>query len=308
MLPLLLWLTFMASATFVTFVVAPSEAEAITRKRIREVRIRAVDPDTVEEERLAEPFVRRVLVPLIEALVARLEKMTPTGVAAKLSRRLRRAGQPLTAGRFLLIKASAALLGGLAATGIVTISAAGTAMWKSLWIPVWVGVLGWTLPEFWLSRLATQRRTQLARALPDVLDLLSVSVEAGLGFDGAVQKVSEKFSDPTAAEFGSYLREIRLGKTREAALRNLAERTELPDLKSFAAAVVQADRLGVSLSRVLRIQSEQLRTRRMQRAEEAAMQTPVKMVFPLVLFIFPAIFVVLLGPAVIHVLLTFTAG
>src|SRR5690606_20026233 len=163
----------------------------------------------------------------------------------------------------------------------------------------------WILPEFWVSRLGTQRRATLSRALPDVLDLLSVSVEAGLGFDGAIQKVSEKFPDPTAAEFGEYLKEVRLGKTREEALRNLAERTGLPELKAFAAARIQADRLGVSLSRVLRVQSDQLRTQRMQRAEEAAMQTPIKMVFPLVFFIFPTIFVVLLGPAIIQLVTNF---
>lgn len=167
-------------------------------------------------------------------------------------------------------------------------------------------VLGLQLPEFWLSRTITRRKKALEKALPDVLDLLSVSVEAGLGFDGAVQKVSEKFSEPTSDEFGSFLKEVRLGKPRADALRNLAQRTGLPDMQTFVAAIIQADQLGVSLSKILRIQSEQMRIKRKQKAEERAMQTPIKLLFPLILFIFPTLFVVILGPLVISFLTTFS--
>lgn len=303
---LLLWLVFMTVATLVTFLLAPSEAESIVRKRMREVRLRSADPDTVEEERLAEPFSRRVILPLLESLSRQLERITPAGVLDKMARKLREAGNPISPGRLLFIKLAltAGLVGivlawsapGLLAGRVEPLTVGGVA---------WALVAGWALPDFWVSRLGTQRRLKLARTLPDVFDLLSVSVEAGLGFDGAIQKVSEKFTDPTASEFGEYLKEVRLGKTREEALRNLAERTGLPELKAFTAAVIQADRLGVSLSRVLRVQSDQLRTQRMQRAEEAAMQTPIKMVFPLVFFIFPTIFVVLLGPAIIQLVTNF---
>ncbi|MEX2356006.1 MAG: type II secretion system F family protein [Thermaerobacterales bacterium] len=302
----LLLLVFIGAATFTTFLLAPAEGDAILRKRIREVRLDTADPMTVEERELDEPFSRRVLLPALNRMFRLLERLTPAGVQDKIERRLREAGQPTTAGRYMFVRvtlvfvlagplvareAEALLFGRPEILGLLVAGAAGG--------------LGWVLPEFWLSRLVAQRRKDINKALPDVLDLLCVSVEAGLGFDGAIQKVSEKFGGPTGREFAEYLKEVRLGKTREEALRSLADRAGVPDLQSFAAAVIQADKLGVSLGRVLRLQSEQMRVRRRQRAEEQAMATPIKMLFPLVMFVFPAIFIVLLGPAVIHMMAVF---
>jgi tight adherence protein C len=165
-------------------------------------------------------------------------------------------------------------------------------------------ILGWRMPEFWLSRMVTQRRRLIDKALPDVLDLLSVSVEAGLGLDGAIQKVGEKFPEPTAGEFRELLKQVRLGTPRADALRTLADRTGLPDMRTFTAAVIQAEQLGVSISRVLRAQSEALRVKRKQKIEERAMALPLKMLFPLILFIFPTVFIVVLGPVVINFVTT----
>src|SRR5690606_33977393 len=191
---LLLWLVFMTAATLVTFLLAPTEAESIVRKRIREVRLRSADPDAVEEERLAEPFSRRVLLPLLESLSRQLERITPAGMLDKMARKLREAGNPITPGRLLFFKL--ALAGGLAALVLASAAPgllAGRMSIGTVGALAWTLAAGWILPEFWVSRLGTQRRAKLARTLPDVFDLLSVSVEAGLGFDGAIQKVSEKF-------------------------------------------------------------------------------------------------------------------
>ena len=148
---------------------------------------------------------------------------------------------------------------------------------------------------------ARNRGKEIQRDLPDILDLLTVSVEAGLGFDAALVKVVERKKGPLADEFGIVLREIRVGKPRKEALRELSERVKVDDITSLVSAVIQADQLGVGISNILRIQAEQVRTKRRQQAEESAMKAPIKMLFPLVFFIFPTLFVVLLGPAIIQI-------
>jgi tight adherence protein C len=134
--------------------------------------------------------------------------------------------------------------------------------------------------------------------LPDTIDVLSISVEAGLGFDAAITRICQKTDNPLTVEFDKYLTEIRLGKARREALRQIQSRTGVDDLNTFIGAVIQADQLGVSIAKILRTQSEQLRMKRRQRAEQLAQQAPLKMLFPMILFIFPSVFVVILGPAV----------
>lgn len=150
-------------------------------------------------------------------------------------------------------------------------------------------------------RFKTQRRqVDMAKELPDVLDLLTVSVESGLGFDAALQKVVKKTKGPISGEFNKTLQEIKMGKTRRDALRDLGDRTGVEDLNTFIGAIIQADQLGVSIGNVLRIQSKQMRQIRKQRIEEKAMKAPIKMLLPMVFFIFPTLFLVLLGPAAIQ--------
>jgi tight adherence protein C len=161
--------------------------------------------------------------------------------------------------------------------------------------------LGFYLPLLWLNLRVRRRQREMERALPDALDLLTISVEAGLGFDAAMSKVSEKSDNELSRAFARVNAEIRLGKLRREALRDMANRAGVQDISNFIAAVIQADQLGVSLSKVLRVQSEQMRVRRRQRAEELAAQAPIKMLFPLVFLVFPSIFIVLLGPAIIQI-------
>jgi tight adherence protein C len=169
-----------------------------------------------------------------------------------------------------------------------------------------IGVMfGYTIPEFWLGGRVKKRQKQILLQVPDALDLLTISVRAGLGFDGALGKVVEKLKGPLTEEFRRGLAEIRVGKARRDALRDIVPRTEVPALTNFIGAVIQAEQLGVSISKVLQVQSEQLRIERRQRAEEMAAKAPIKMLFPLVGCIFPSLFIIILGPAIILIMINF---
>ncbi|MCA9984832.1 MAG: type II secretion system F family protein, partial [Anaerolineales bacterium] len=161
---------------------------------------------------------------------------------------------------------------------------------------------GFMLPQMLLSSKITRRQQAIMKKLPDALDLMTICVDAGLTFDGAMSKVNEKWDDPLANDFGRVIYEMQLGKSRRQALRDMSDRMNVADVTSFIASVLQADQLGVSVGRVLRIQSEQMRLRRRQRAEEKAQQASLKMLFPLIFLIFPSMFVVLLGPAIFRVI------
>jgi tight adherence protein C len=163
--------------------------------------------------------------------------------------------------------------------------------------------VGYYLPILWLRSKTTNRQKDVLRSLPDALDLLTICVEAGLGFDAAMTKVADKWDNELSRAFTRVIQELQLGKLRREALRDMSDRTEVPDLSTFVAAIIQADQLGVSIARVLRIQSDQMRMRRRQRAEEQARSAGIKMLPAIVFFIFPAIFVILLGPAVIKIML-----
>jgi tight adherence protein C len=154
----------------------------------------------------------------------------------------------------------------------------------------------------WLGSKITRRQQAILKALPDALDLMSICVSAGLGFDQAMGKVYEKWENDLAVAFGRVLREIQLGKLRREALKDMTERMDVPDVTAFTAAVIQADQLGVSMTKILRVQSDQMRVKRRQRAQEKAHQAPVKMMIPMVLLIFPSLWIVLLGPAIIFML------
>ena len=304
---LIFYLLIFLSFAGLTYAFMPATADPAVIRRIREIRIRRKNPYAVEEAELAQPFSERVMLPAFRKLVRSLLSLTPESFRLRLAERLARAGAPVALGTFWAVK----LVLGLTAFvvfGLVLPSIARASSSKVLILVLapLSAYLAYSLPEFWLSSLISGRRQNIERALPDVMDLLCVSVEAGLGFDGAMQKVGEKFRDPISTEFAQYLRETRLGKPRGEALHDLAKRSGVADFQAIAASIVQADELGVSLGRVLRVQSTQMRQRRRQRAEEQAMKTPVKMLFPLVFFIFPTIFIVLLGPVVVQYLEVFS--
>ncbi len=255
------------------------------------------DPSALRQEELKQPFFRRAVQPVFYKLSGLLSRLLPSSMVDNLQPRLHRAGYPgkMTAGEYLGFKMFLAVL---FATCILLLSSPGL-------LALATGVLlGWLLPEIYLWIKTRKRRDEIEKHLPDTLDLLTVSVEAGLGFDGAMAKVAEKSKNLLALEFARVIKESRMGKSRKEALKALAERLCNDNITTFVGAIIQADQLGISFSKVLRVQSDQIRHRRKQRIEEAAMKAPVKMLIPLVFFIFPVLFIVLLGPAAINIYTT----
>lgn len=305
MVYLLMTLIFLSAAVGAFLLGAPTDAQVALWRRAREFRHHTEDPNRLEDELMSRSFYQRVIQPGVSRVALSLGRLAPSGVTERARIRLQQAGRPMELPLFVGMKMLFSLTAG--GTGLILTGAwgAGSFAVREAILVLTVCVLGWQLPDFWLSRSIERRRTQLEKALPDVLDVLSISVEAGLGLDGAIQKVAEKFTDPTSTEFRGYLKEVRLGKPRAEALRDLAARSSVADMKSFAAAVIQAEQLGASLAKVLRVQSDQMRQKRKQRAEEQAAKAPVKMLLPLVFFIFPSIFVVILGPAALMLIESF---
>ncbi|MGI6557797.1 MAG: type II secretion system F family protein [Limnochordia bacterium] len=257
-------------------------------------RVARMGPRSLREIEMGKSLWERVLRPGLLRFGQLLSRLSPQDYRDRVRRRLLLAGSPwnLQASEFLAIKG--ALTIGLALMGFFIVRS---------FIGVLIGgLLGWLIPDFGLKAKSDRRQVQIQKSLPDTLDLLCVSVEAGLGFDAAVAKVVEKSTGPLAEEFGRLLQEIRMGKPRRAALKDMAHRSQVEDLSTFITAIIQADQLGVSIGNVLNIQSQEMRRKRRQRAEEAAMKAPIKMLFPLIFFIFPALFVVLLGPALIQIM------
>lgn len=249
------------------------------------------------------PLSERVFYPLVRSMGRMLQSLAPAALKITLARRLNLAGMKTSAeqwaGWYIVASGGGALLG-------LFMGGAGTKPVPDvLFMAVLLGCGGAMLPELILRQRINRRHTQIVRALPDVLDLLTVSVNAGLGFDSALMKVTEKMKGPLPAEMGHVLHEIKMGVPRRDALKSLAERTGVDELQAFVSTIIQADQLGVSISKVLKLQAEGLRERRRQSAEEKAMKAPVKMMFPLVVFIFPTLFIVLLGPALIQILQSF---
>lgn len=256
-------------------------------------------PRTLEEIELSQPFTERVISPLIRSIAQFLARIQPQQNSENMRHRLELAGNPnnWTPMDFLGVRGLVALL----VAGVVTLYFFALHIDPAIYLALLgAGVLvGFFIPNYWLTLKTRARQKEIQNALPDALDLLTISIEAGLGFDAAMAKVAEKWDNELSQAFGRAIAEVRVGKLKREALRDMANRTDVPDMNNFIAAVIQADQLGVSMGRVMRIQSEQMRTRRRQRAEEKARQAPVKMMFPLAFLIFPAILIVLLGPAVL---------
>jgi tight adherence protein C len=258
---------------------------------------------TLEELELSQPFSDRVVKPLIRGIAQFIGRFAPQRNIEEIRRKLELAGRPYGWGptEFLGVRGMAGVL--LAVLTFLLLTMSGQYLPKRFLFTLGAGALGfYLLPTLWLSSKIRSRQTEIVKALPDALDLLTISVEAGLGFDAAMSKVAEKWENQLSLAFSRVIQEIQVGKLRREALRDMADRMDVPDVSSFVAAIIQADQLGVSIAKVLRIQSEQMRIRRRQRAEEKAHQAPVKMLFPMAFLIFPALFIVLLGPAVLVVL------
>src|SRR4051794_27748569 len=245
----------------------------------------------------------RLLSPLLDRLASLAMKLPTTASPDEIRKRLIAAGlgQRITPHGFLAFK-SALALGWVGLGFLLTVIGVGA----GLFLGILIGLGSFFLPEYYLKVKTRGRKESIQAQMPDILDLLCVSVEAGLGFDAALGKVSEKMEGALVEEVSIMLQEMRIGESRAQALKNFADRLELPETTAFSRSIIQADQLGISLGRILRVQAQDMRNKRQMAAEEKAMKAPVKMLFPTVLFIFPAMFVVVLGPAVLTVIDVFS--
>ncbi|MBK7320669.1 MAG: type II secretion system F family protein [Anaerolineales bacterium] len=257
---------------------------------------------SLEDIELQQPFIQRVIVPMIEKVGEVSSRFTPQKLLQETTLKLELAGNPgrIDAATFLATRFfGAGIFGG----GLLLIALA-SKTWPVGRIVLVVGifsVIGFFFPQLWLQSRINSRQGEVRKALPDALDLLTICVEAGLGFDASMSKVAEKWENELSLMFGRCIREVQLGKTQREALRDMADRLGLPELTSFVAAVIQSQILGVSLAKVLRIQSDQLRVKRRQFAEELAHKAPVKMIIPMALLTFPSIMIILMAPAAFQI-------
>src|SRR5258705_8142456 len=283
-----------------------SSARYAVEQRIEQIRV--TEDQTIEEE-LSKPFVQRLLLPIGESFTRVFRRYTPAEVSDRTHRKLVMAGlYPRVTSAHLLGLCWLSALGCFLMMILLLLTLAqGSGASVRYDDPLNILFLafgaggGYMLPQFVLSRKASTRQQEILLSLPYAIDILSISVEAGMGFDAGVGYTMRKIKGPLAEEFAKTLNEIRLGKPRLEALEDLGNRTGVDELKTFVTAVVHASRLGGSITNTLRIQADSIRTRRRQRAQEQAMKAPIKIVFPLVLIIFPALFVVLLGPAIVDI-------
>lgn len=300
------------AALFAGLVVALSTAGVLTSERQQVSRsLAAVEameaaPASMRAE-LDQPFTQRVLGPGALRLVAIGRRLTPAERVERIRTRLDLAGNPpgWDVDRVLAFKALFGMVGfvvGLLLPLLLTLGVLRTAL-----ITAVATVAGWLAPSLWLYQKAYNRSEQVRRELPDALDLLTISVEAGLAFDAAVSQVARNSTGPLAEEFFRVLQEMQIGTGRVDALRALGERTDVPELKAFVGAMVQADAFGIPIARVLRVQAKEMRVKRTQRAEEKAQKVPVKILFPLIFCILPALFVVIMGPAALTIIDSFKA-
>jgi tight adherence protein C len=263
---------------------------------------------TLEEIELQQPLFERTLRPMARRLSGVARRFASPTKVSKTEQRLLMAGNPgeLRSIEFLGMKF---VVAGLVGGGVFVFFALVVRNPAFGFLGgIALGGLGFMAPEIWLSRRIKKRQKAILMAVPDSLDLLTISVKAGLSFDGALAKVVEKTTGPLADEFKRALAEIRVGKARRDALSDVRMRTDVPALSNFIAAIIQAEQLGVPIAKVLQVQSEQLRIERRQRAEEMAAKAPIKMLFPLVGCIFPSMFIVILGPAIILIMLNLGSG
>ncbi|MFA5890207.1 MAG: type II secretion system F family protein [Actinomycetota bacterium] len=250
---------------------------------------------------LALPFTMRVGLPALRRLAGLSRRFTPANVLQRLDRELVYAGSPANwdAERVMALKFLGTAIGPAAAIGFGRLG--GLVGLQMFVLAGSAGLIGYYAPEWVLRSRSGKRQFLIRRALPDALDLLSITVEAGLAFDAAVARVARQSGGPLAAELHRVLQEMQIGKSRADALRDLGERTAVEELKSFVLSMIQADVFGISIAKVLQTQAHEMRVRRRQQAEERAQKLQVKIIFPLILCIFPSLFVVLLGPAMITI-------
>lgn len=264
---------------------------------------------SLEEIELSQPFVERVIYPMARQLGEFALRFTPQNAIQQVSKKLDMAGNPgnIDPALFFAFRFFGIPLGGLTLLLGRILPPGNLFAERGLWIAIPASIFGFYLPDLLLKARIDRRQDAIRKSMPDALDLLTICVEAGLGFEAAMAKIHEKWDNEIGRAFGRVVREIQLGKVRREAMRDMAERLGIPEMTSFVAAVIQSEMLGVSMAQVLRIQSDQMRVRRRQLAEEKAHQAPIKMLVPMGIFIFPALCIVLMGPALL-ILMRSAAG
>ncbi len=265
-------------------------------------------PTSLEELELSMGRQDRIFLPLFESLAAYVLSFTPERQIETIRQKLERAGKSDTEPKSFFAQRIVLTLAMGGGAFVLFFFVTDWPVMRGLMATIGGAFLGYHLPMMQLDGQIQRRQEGVLKDLPDALDLLTICVEAGLGFDTAMGKVYEKWDNDLSNAFGRVLQEIQLGKVRREALKAMAERLDVPDVTTFVAAIVQAEQLGVSIGKILRVQSDQMRVKRRQRAQEKAQKAPVKMVFPLVFLVFPSIWIVLMGPSILFLMETGSVG
>jgi tight adherence protein C len=261
---------------------------------------------TLEEIEMQAQFMERFVRPFASQMAKLMARLTPMGAMESTQKQLMHAGRQMQVSDFMGIRGLALLLAAGLAVGFSFLT--GQGLFGFIVITAILGIIAYIMPTFWLRGEITKRKAQILRALPDAIDLLTISVEAGLGFDQALARVVSKSDNALTREFARVMQEMRIGVARRDALRSLVERVGVEDLSSFISAIIQAEQLGASVGNVLRIQSNEMRVRRRQHVERLAQTAPIKMLVPMAFLIFPPIFIVVLGPAIPGIVRAFAPG
>lgn len=277
------------------------------QNRLVEYAARSDTPLSLEEIELSLPFSQRVMRPMLITLSKGFSRLSPSKSREATEHKLEMAGRPYGWGptEFFGLRIFVALI---FAVLFFLFTWLLVGFGTGLLVAVLGALVGFILPILWLRSKTRQRQKNIVKSLPDALDLLTITVEAGMGFDGAMQKVAEKWDNEVSKGFTKVTQEMRLGVVRREALKNMDYSMGVPDVTTFVAAIIQAETLGVSIAKILRVQSEQMRVKRRQRAEAEANKAPIKMLFPMVFLIFPALFIILLGPAMLIIMETNFGG
>jgi tight adherence protein C len=302
-----LWLALALVGTFMTVLTLGVGIDILLRERRRPVallesQVGQVDSIDLRQQELEGSVFDRAIMPAVRRIGGGIARLTPLDLYSRIDRKIVLAGSPpsLDAERVVAMKIVFAIGGLVVGILLAPLVPFGGFVAKVAVVGL-LAFLGYVIPSMQVSQMAARRQTTIQRQLPDVMDLLTISVEAGLGFDAAMAQVVHNVPGPLAEEMSRLLQEIQIGVGRADAFRHVAERTDVAELNAFVLAMIQADPFGVSIASVLRAQSRELRQKRRQRAEEAAQKVPVKLLFPMIFMVLPAMFIVLLGPGIIKI-------
>jgi len=299
---------FIAIALVVVGIKNPQESrDRVISDRLNDYS-KSGEPIDLEKIEMSQSFMDRVVYPLAQAMGSFVVRFTPQNALQSITKKLEQANSTIDPAIFLASQFLGTLIFGGIVFGVLFIAKVDWPTGLKILMSLGFGIIGFFFPNLWIGSKISRRQKQIRRAMPDALDLLTICVESGLGFDGAMQRVSEKWKTDLSLAFARVIQEVRLGKLRREALRDMANRLGIQELSSFVAAVIQSEQLGVSLSKVLHIQADQMRVKRRQLAEEEAHKAPLKMLIPMALLIFPSLIIVLMTPAAINLFQSFFGG